>query len=290
MIKKVLKSSFVIILMIIFIFLISGCSSSDYTLHFKEDLTLDYRSGDSPLFLIDKVGDKKVTKEMINGNKIEIDNWMVECNNVDTSKIGSYEVKYLTNDTEDRYHTKTIRVKDISAPKIKIKKKVIELTMEEYKNYDFTKVIVITDNWDKDDPLVDLTVSEIKGVGKYTITITAKDKAGNISKDKMSLKIKGEAKPSIEEEKEETQKEEDLIQKPNYPVSSPNVEPAPNQPPAQSTTPKPPNQDFLFSDGYTIENVGGICHNALQSSGYSGSCSPLKDASGIYIGMRLTFN
>ena len=53
---------------------------------------------------------------------------------------------------------------------------------------------------------------------------------------------------------------------------------------------KPSNKDFLFTDGYTMENVSQVAENYLKSSGYAGKCIPLKDDEGIYIGMRVVFD
>ena len=53
---------------------------------------------------------------------------------------------------------------------------------------------------------------------------------------------------------------------------------------------KPSNKDFLFTDGYTMENVSQIAENYLRSSGYAGKCIPLTDDEGIYIGMRVVFD
>lgn len=52
---------------------------------------------------------------------------------------------------------------------------------------------------------------------------------------------------------------------------------------------KPANKDFLFTDGYTMENVTQAAQNYLKSSGHAGECTPIKDNEGIYLGMRVTF-
>ena len=52
---------------------------------------------------------------------------------------------------------------------------------------------------------------------------------------------------------------------------------------------KPSNKDFLFTDGYTMDNVTDAARNYLKSSGYAGECIPLQDNEGIYIGMRVIF-
>lgn len=53
---------------------------------------------------------------------------------------------------------------------------------------------------------------------------------------------------------------------------------------------KPANKDFLFTDGYNMDNVSQAAENYLKSSGYAGKCIPLKDGEGIYIGMRVIFD
>lgn len=50
----------------------------------------------------------------------------------------------------------------------------------------------------------------------------------------------------------------------------------------EQTSTKPSNKDFLFSDGYTMENVSQVAQDYLKSSGFSGECVPLKDNEGVY--------
>lgn len=47
------------------------------------------------------------------------------------------------------------------------------------------------------------------------------------------------------------------------------------------------SKDFLFEDGYTMANVSDVATDYLRKSGKAGECVPLKDADGIYIGMRV---
>lgn len=53
---------------------------------------------------------------------------------------------------------------------------------------------------------------------------------------------------------------------------------------------KTANKDFLFTDGYNMDNVSQAAESYLKSSGYPGKCIPLKDGEGIYIGMRVVFD
>ena len=41
---------------------------------------------------------------------------------------------------------------------------------------------------------------------------------------------------------------------------------------------KPANKDFLFTDGYTMENVTQAAQDYLKSSGHAGECTPIKDS------------
>ena len=52
---------------------------------------------------------------------------------------------------------------------------------------------------------------------------------------------------------------------------------------------KPKNKDFLFSDGYTMDNVTQAAQSYLKSSNWSGECIPIKDSDGVYLGMRVIF-
>lgn len=86
-----------------------------------------------------------------------------------------------------------------------------------------------------------------------------------------------ETKPVVEKPKEVVQ-----TPKPNTTTSSTKKE-------VEQTKTKPSNKDFLFIDGYTMDNVTDVARDYLKSSGYAGECIPLKDDEGIYIGMRVIF-
>lgn len=92
-----------------------------------------------------------------------------------------------------------------------------------------------------------------------------------------SKDILTETKPVVEKPKEVVQ-----TPKPNTTTSSTKKE-------VEQTKTKPSNKDFLFTDGYTMDNVTDVARDYLKSSGYAGECIPLKDDEGIYIGMRVIF-
>lgn len=57
-----------------------------------------------------------------------------------------------------------------------------------------------------------------------------------------------------------------------------------------SSKKKYPDKDFLFKDGYTMDNVADAAYEYLKESGQSGKCVPLKDSEGVYYGMRVEFD
>ena len=87
-----------------------------------------------------------------------------------------------------------------------------------------------------------------------------------ISNEKIEIKKK-------EDKKEKTEKVENKKQESSAAVSK-----------------KYENKDFLFKDGYTMENVTQAAQDYLKKSGQAGQCIPIKDNEGIYIGMRVIFN
>lgn len=58
----------------------------------------------------------------------------------------------------------------------------------------------------------------------------------------------------------------------------------------EHTSTRPQNRDFLFADGYTMENVTQAAQEYLKSNGYAGECIPLRDNEGVYLGMRVIFH
>lgn len=64
---------------------------------------------------------------------------------------------------------------------------------------------------------------------------------------------------------------------------------ASNENKEKNTKEKPTNKDFLFTDGYTMENVTQAAQDYLKSYDCSGECIPIKDNEGVYLGMRVIF-
>ena len=94
---------------------------------------------------------------------------------------------------------------------------------------------------------------------------------------------------NIEEPKEESteiQKMEVKEETPKQESKSSNKQPETK---TEQVSSKPANKDFLFTDGYTMENVTQAAQDYLKSSGHAGECIPIKDNEGIYLGMRVIF-
>ena len=101
------------------------------------------------------------------------------------------------------------------------------------------------------------------------------------------------------EEPEEKKEEPVEIQQPSVeePVYVEPQQPAPSIPstpqpvvpsaPAPVVPQTPENKQFLFSEGYNMENVSGACMAYI--TGYTGGCYPLQNADGIYYGMEARF-
>lgn len=94
-----------------------------------------------------------------------------------------------------------------------------------------------------------------------------------------------------EEEKNKTTEPQKVTENTEKVVETPQAKPSTSSTQKEQTITKvkPSNKDFLFVDGYTMENVSQIAQEYLKSSGYAGECIPLKDDEGIYIGMRVIF-
>ncbi len=103
-----------------------------------------------------------------------------------------------------------------------------------------------------------------------------KNKVEDKTKEK-NIESKENKEVQTTESKQENQKQESKV--------SDNKAEAKNEQGAS----KPANKDFLFADGYTMENVTQVAQDYLKSSGHAGECTPIKDNEGIYLGMRVVF-
>lgn len=288
------KKMIFFIVPILFAIFLSGCQQKDYTVHFKKDLVLDYKSGDSPLSLIESIGKTKITKDMIIDNSIVISNFKISCQPVDTSVEQNYIVIFKTNDTDIKEYKKQIFVKDISAPNIILKQDKITIYTNEIESFNLNNYIQITDNYDQK-PTVEIQSDKtIEKAGEYIITVTATDINNNIRTKQIPLTVKEKE----QEKKEETKvpkKEESKKTENNNSNSKDTKKEETNNSKKNNNQSSYSSKSFYFGNSYTfngknvvcdIDNVTEICKEYLINSGRSGECIPITKA-GVYIGMKV---
>lgn len=291
-----------VILLILSLFL-CGCKQKDYTVHFKEELVIDYNSNDSPLTLIESIGNTKITEDMIKDNAIIVDNFKISCEPIDTNVEQNYIVIYKTNDTEISQIKKQVYVKDINAPEITFKSDTIIINEDQMEKLNLHDFITVKDNFDKA-PHIEVTSDKtINSPGKYTITVIAEDVNKNKSQKLLTLIVKenninkGNNENQSESKKNKTSNSNKKNSSNNNSQSSQssNENTQNNSEKSKSASKKYVSKKFLFGEFYeyngkkvecNIDNVSGISQKYLLDSGKSGECVPImKD--GIYIGMQV---
>ena len=113
-----------------------------------------------------------------------------------------------------------------------------------------------------------------------TITNTVENTLIEETKEK-DVEKSQDAKEEIktEQTKEDTKKQETPKENTQTTTSKEN----------KTTSQKPSNKDFLFTEGYTMDNVTQAAQDYLKSYSYGGECVPIKDNEGVYLGMRVIF-
>lgn len=130
--------------------------------------------------------------------RLKLDSLVVTTSNLDTTKPGIYEIKYriLYNKTEKEIK-RTIEVKDVIAPTLKINEKVIHSLVN--KKFDEPKYSA-TDDIDgdiTDKVLIDSTV-DITKAGTYYIKYSVIDSSGNKTTDEVKVIIEKKKDAYIE--------------------------------------------------------------------------------------------
>lgn len=134
---------------------------------------------------------------------------------------------------------------------------------------------------------VEINKIDTSMAGEFNVIYSLTDSDNNIVYAKLKVIIKEKEIEETSESDDSIQKQE-IVQQPQVqqqqPVQQPEIqEPVNNNPPVSV----PSTQYFMFSDGYTMDNVSSACASALANSGRSGACTPIQDQNGIYTGMRL---
>lgn len=177
----------------------TGCEEKDYSIAFDKNMILDYKSEDTPLSLIKKVGNKKITSKDIKGGKVKVDNLIITCDKIDTNIKGQFEIKYYTNDVDQKEIRKTVKVSDISQPEIKFNKGQVSIYASQVDTFNVLDYFSVSDN-DDQDPTVKMELDRpMNGPGEYVITVTAVDSSENKNTKTMKITVNDDPIPIIEQ-------------------------------------------------------------------------------------------
>ena len=228
----------------------------------------------------------------------------------DLEKLGKQELIYTIGDEK---YTVEANIVDSVKPVIKVKDDSLTFEVGEMKG--INNYYSVSDNYDasKDIKVKVKNIDKLNKnkTGTYKLVIKAWDTSGNTASKKLTVIIKDTKKEQEEKQKEEERKKEEeekqreaerqqqqqqsqQTQAPSTNTNN-NVSNSPatsnsstqTQQPSSST---PVTRDYLFSQGYDMSSAPSACQSALMASGRSGSCTPLQDSNGIYLGMRLVLN
>ena len=177
----------------------------------------------------------------------------------------------------------TVQISDLTPPKIKLEKKAYEIT--EGDSFAFANCYAVSDNiTSKPDVSVDKDGFDASKPGKYTITITAEDEAGNKANDSFTVTVKEKPKPTPtptpepEETEEPSSGRNTGASSESHTSSGGTTQTAP-EPVAPS---RPSSQFFPF--GADEHDGGTAAGQQCKTAGYA-ACLPYdQDGDGVYDG------
>ncbi len=193
-----------------------------------------------------------------------------------------------------------IKIEDTEAPIIKLKYDYLELEKGDDIDY-LGYVESVIDNIDGN--LLDkLEYDKIDSsiVGEQNIVYRVSDSSNNNCQKILLVIIREKEISSENNESSNVNSKEETNKKPNSNnnSSNPPQKSEPDNPKViEEDIPKQENKPsdkiikyFLFSEGYTMENVADACAAELKKTNKTGMCSPIQDENGIYLGMKLETN
>lgn len=171
---------------------------------------------------------------------------------------------------------------DLVAPVLTLNKDSIEITEGaeiDYKSYIESAIDDVDGNITNKVLYFEIDTTK---VGESIITYYVLDSSNNMSKKDLKVIIK-------EQEKELSEANNKPVEdtKPN---NNTNSNTSSNKPQNKPEIKEKITKYFLFSDGYTMSDVVDACANELKKLGVAGTCTPLTDSNGIYLGMKLETN
>lgn len=229
--------------------------------------------------------------------------------NKEYTAIGEYKVKLLhkgtikifgiTKNYEDEKDV-TVVVKDTTAPTIEPPETIEMLVGESLDMSKYVYLFKVTDLSETKE--LQLNADDVNNnlVGNYTIVATVEDIYGNKQTCKVPCSViedpYGDIVPVSTTEPTTVQATQTTTTTTTQPETTKKVTTTAKKQTVtaskkakkkKSSSSSYKSKDFLFEDGYTMANVSDVATDYLRKSGKAGECVPLKDADGIYIGMRV---
>ena len=281
----------------------------DYGIVLNKD-TVEYGKNVRIVDLVESVAGNPINdSNKISSNTISVDGYEVTFDEIDTFKLGSQNITAKYTDSSIQKQSLSVNIVDNKKPIIKINKDIdTKMDLKDVRRLKVDSFYSVSDN---ETPDKKIKIKKYIKEEKYSygdtvhLVIEATDKSGNVSKKKIKINInekkveKEDVKTENDEDKEKhdasseqhiqessTQSNQSVQQSVQQAPQQSQITPAPSQP----SRPKPSNKQYLFSQGYDMSSAPSACQNDLLSSGYSGSCTPIQDSDGIYLGMQLIFN
>lgn len=281
----------------------------DYGIVLNQD-TVEYGKNVRIVDLVESVAGNPINdSNKISSNTISVNGYEVTFDEIDTFKLGSQNITAKYTDSSIQKQSLSVNIVDNKKPIIKINKDIdTKMDLKDVRRLKVDSFYSVSDN---ETPDKKIKIKKYIKEEKYSygdtvhLVIEATDKSGNVSKKKIKINInekkveKEDVKTENDEDKEKhdtsseqhiqessTQSNQSVQQSVQQAPQQSQITPAPSQP----SRPKPSNKQYLFSQGYDMSSAPSACQNDLLSSGYSGSCTPIQDSDGIYLGMQLIFN
>lgn len=194
--------------------------------------------------------------------------------------LSSISKKESENSTDNHEEKNSNEIVD-KAPILKLNEESISIMVNDsidYKKY-------IDEATDDVDGIITEKVQfskiDTSKVGEYEVLFFVFDTANNVSKKILKVTIK--EPPKLEETTED--KTEQVPQE----NSNSNQTTPPKEESSSQNKSKPSPKYYLFTDGYTMNNVVESCAKELKEYGGAGRCEPITDENGIYLGMKLVY-
>lgn len=272
-------------LILFVLILLCGCSSNNDEIKFSENRTIQVGSEFNSCTLVEKVGDKEITKFDYDSNRILVnDRDVVACPVVDTSKTGKREIRFKF---KDKIYKIEVEIVDKTAPVINCKEKEIHISINETEKELLNYIEVI--DYDED-TVVTVSGIEYGKAGKYTIEVKAMDSSGNVSKLQCDVIIE-EIKESHAAEPHEN--DPPVKNETESAGQSSSKKPEHTETTEQPIKVKAENRRFLFSEGYDYTSSYNAALSYAKEAMANGlangyTCEPIKSGK-EYIGYEVVF-